>query len=529
MEPKRRWVDEHWFWRGFQSAVFLYAQCGPCIAWRENHRQKKVYRREKKERARNPDHPSVIRQPAPHEINPHWAEEIRLGPSPPKRGRKRANTKAGREITSSGTMAESDTADSSKSELNRESKDNLPVFWNSDRYQRADEEYAYVDEKPEMIYAPPGLIRRGSSVGIGSWMADSKRLPEKPKRAYTPLTNMPPVNDLHPPVVSSVPSKREDRAWMTAPPPSTAFMHGKKGVTTRSRSGSGHSSQRNLDLGLSRQVVHKIVEEKMKNGETPNDSTDFIAPISARADSELQEGEHAQIPQSDRRSKSTSPFRIAREKEPIPLMKPRRRPSPLPLNTDKSSRSTSSESVSEVESDVSSSSRNSIPRGRSKSAHQLTRSKTTAKSALNSHPISPSAGKSAPTAASLDSLASGEASESSTLRPKNHSGTLTPPSSHNVAGSYDNSPRKRRDTKFSSDGAPLLVKDSSLHVLQGVVDPKRLLDNQWVKSPVVEARVPLPPDDSPHKENENPVKLVQVSAKEELLIQEGARRWSWGV
>ena len=75
--------------------------------------------------------------------------------------------------------------------------------------------------------------------------------------------------------------------------------------------------------------------------------------------------------------------------------------------------------------------------------------------------------------------------------------------------------------------APLLVKDSSLHILQDVVDPHALLNSKWVKSPVIEARVPLPPGDSPRKENESPVKRVRPSAKEQLLLEEGVRRWSW--
>ena len=99
--------------------------------------------------------------------------------------------------------------------------------------------------------------------------------------------------------------------------------------------------------------------------------------------------------------------------------------------------------------------------------------------------------------------------------------TASPP----VRDEYTPSPRKRKDTKVGD--APLLVKDSSLHILQDVVDPHALLNSKWVKSPVIEARVPLPPGDSPRKENESPVKRVRPSAKEQLLLEEGVRRWSW--
>lgn len=77
--------------------------------------------------------------------------------------------------------------------------------------------------------------------------------------------------------------------------------------------------------------------------------------------------------------------------------------------------------------------------------------------------------------------------------------------------------------------APLLVRDSSLHILQDVVDPVALLNRRWVRSPVAEAKIPLPPGDSPRKENESPIEVMHSSVKEQLLIEEGARRWSWGV
>jgi hypothetical protein len=530
MDDKRRWEDEHWLWRGFQSAVFLYAQCGPCIAFRDSRRQKKQYKREKKERAKYPDHPNAIRQPAPHEINPHWEEEIRLGPAPPKKGRKRGNTKSSRDTASSGTLVASETGEIGASDLI--DKDKIK-FWNPRRYQRADEEFTYVDsveEPPRMVYSPLGLNRRGSSVGVNGWGLEGKQLPKKPPRVYTPPSNMPPVNELHPPIISSMPAKKEDRAWMKAPPPSAAFMHGKKGVTTRSRSGSGNSSARNDDFNLGRHVGQKIVEEKIKNGERATYGTEIV-PLSDRVDSKLQDEGGSEPSEAPQRTHSTCSFRLAREKQPSPFMKTRRRPAPLRLNSDNSTTSAKVKNPSEAESEMSSEScSSSLHRGRSKTTyHPITKSKRVASSALNSHPISPPP-QDTTAATSLASQVSLGLSPSSTLRPPRDSATPTPlTASPRVIDNYTPSPRKRKDTKVSSDGqAPLFVKDSSLHILQDVVDPSALLNSRRIRSPVIEANLPLPPGDSPRKENESPVKLIHGSAKEQLLL-EGARRWSWGM
>lgn len=518
-------------WRGFQSAVFLYAQCGPCLAWRESHRQKKQWKREKQERARYSDQPGVLRQPAPHEVNPSWEEEIRLGPAPPpKKGRKRANTRNSRDTASSGTLVPSETAGEGMDDLRGDSKER-PMFWNAKRFQRPDEEYTYVDppeERPQMVYAPPGLIRRGSSVGVGAWTVDGPKSPGKPKRTYTPTASMPPVNELHPPVVSSVPAKKEDRAWMTAAPPSAAFMRGTKGTTTRPRSGSGNSSMKSADTHLNRQVGQKIVEEKIKKGEHPEDDIE-LRPSSRSVPDPLS----LEPPVVKERSNSTSPFRLVREKTPPSPMRPRsRRPAPLRLNSDKSARTASTKKASGTDSEMSSSSDASIShRGRAKPTYQsITKTRTNARSALNSHPISPPAGNQAEAAESTTSLASTKFSPTSTLQQSKDGVAETPlTASPRAVDNYTPSPRKRRDAKMDGVQSPLLVKDSSLHVLQDVVDPNTLLNSKFVQSPVIEARVPLPPGDSPRKENASPLGQSHRSAKQQLLLEEGARRWSWGV
>lgn len=516
MENRRKWQDKYWWWRGAQSAVFFYAQCGPCLAWREGKRQKKQWKQEKKERTMYAEQSGILRQPQAHEINPAWEEEIRLGPGPVKKGRKRADTKD--------TM--SSEVDGSLKDFIGDSEER-PMYWNAKRFQRPDEEIVYVDpttERDKMEYAPPGLIRRGSSVGVGAWMVDTNEPPQKPRRTYTPTASMPPVNELHPPVVSPVPSKKEDRAWMTAPPPSAAFMHGKKGVTTRSRSGSGNTSVQSADARLNRHLGNKILDEELEAGSQLPMGTN-VRPSSRR----MKSSEGIELPAAQR-TNSTSPFRLVREKTPPSPMRAReRRPAPLRLKSNQSAKTTSTRKLSDTESGTSSSSESSKRQSRAPARYQsITKTRMNARSALNSNPVSPPVqSKSHVASESTSTLASTKFSPSSTLQPAKDSATLTPPTaSPPVRDDYTPSPRKQKENR--SGRAPLLVKDSSLHVLQDVVDPHVLLNSKWVRSPVIEARVPLPAGgDSPVKlkENDSPPKVLQTSAKEQLLME--SRRWSW--
>ncbi|KAJ9607893.1 hypothetical protein H2200_007972 [Cladophialophora chaetospira] len=75
----------HWFLRGVQSAVFYYISCTPWVE--RKHKRKR--RREAKEQAHERSgvvvtQPGRVRQPAPFQTNEAWAEELMLGPGPPK-------------------------------------------------------------------------------------------------------------------------------------------------------------------------------------------------------------------------------------------------------------------------------------------------------------------------------------------------------------------------------------------------------------------------------------------------------------
>jgi hypothetical protein len=256
-------LEDHWFWRGFQSAVFLYVSCGPCFAAQTQRKRKQEAKRDKKRNAemahlhvQDGHHP----QPAPFEINPHWAEEIRLGPGPPKRkGRNRVQEK--REITTAGTNS---TAGSSV-ELGRPlsvGPEAKGQYWNSRRYQRADEEYTYFPSVPEHAIA---TTTASESRDIPGDSAVSNI--QKPKKSYYNPARAPPVNSLHPAATPTVPIRKIERAWMTAPPPSVAFMEGRKQVTNRPRSTSARSGAGQM-AGAN---ATGAVEDKVRRGRGVSD------------------------------------------------------------------------------------------------------------------------------------------------------------------------------------------------------------------------------------------------------------------
>ncbi|KAF2405108.1 hypothetical protein EJ06DRAFT_518155 [Trichodelitschia bisporula] len=304
--------DHNWLWRGFQSALFFYISCGPCSAAAYQRKRKKEAMRDRKTKQRamrmarsetdashGPPQPAPYEHPAPFEINPHWAEEISLGPSWKGRGQRRGGREsaASRHINTAGTVSTVGSHASSLSDLGpAQSMDDVhlgPHSWARRRYQRPDEEDFWesrshrprsraltaatattvattVTDDASASTRPRGASANSHSGSSGSvsvsasgWTvsrpptastAATASMPRKPRPSYQQPYfanyHSAPVNDLHPPVVSVPPTRRQDRAWMKEPPPTASFMGGKRGVTVvdgptpgggRRRSGSGGS------------------------------------------------------------------------------------------------------------------------------------------------------------------------------------------------------------------------------------------------------------------------------------------------
>lgn len=189
------------------------------------------------------EHPDNYLQPAPFEINPHWAEEIRLGPGPaPRRARNRTqdskDSRAG-VPTADGSIASSTSDFGRLGELAGASRSG-PLeggnnTWNVRRYHRADEEFIESVEEEGALHT----VHATSANGIA--LDKTGAAIRRPEQTYASM-RAPQINDHHPPVVSIPPPIAQDRSWMKAPPPSRAFMEGKKGVTALSR-GSSHASR----------------------------------------------------------------------------------------------------------------------------------------------------------------------------------------------------------------------------------------------------------------------------------------------
>ena len=248
-----------WFWRGFQSAIFYYVSCAPCTKLAYQRKRRKQNRREKAEHAAIEEiSPEFYQHPSPFSTNIYWREEMVLGPGPPPKKGDRNKSKNGstRELNTGG-HGSSAGASSADSTLVVESLDGLsPVQenesgegWNTRRYQRPDELlWGFDVEAGNMA----GINHSGTS-GNGTY--------------YT--ARNPAVNDLHPPVVSTHPTRKSETRWMLQPPPSAKIMEGKE-RTHRSRSVSGASHRSGKAVSLGRQVGERTLEEKFKRGERPS-------------------------------------------------------------------------------------------------------------------------------------------------------------------------------------------------------------------------------------------------------------------
>lgn len=258
----------YWLWRGFQSAVFYYFSCAPCAKISYHRRRRKQTRRaraESEKAATEMMEQGIYQHPSPFSTNIYWREEMVLGPGPPpkNRHRDRSKTESSRELRSGGVGSSSITGTSSDTVVEDEASRIISEAghdrqgggdWNKRRYQRDDEILWGGDIDDE---DGTGIANRN---GIGSYY----------------YSRNPAVNDLHPPVVSKVSTRRSETRWMLQPPPSARIMEGKERLSPRSRSGSGVSSKsadshrKRDDVSLGRRFGERLMEEKARRGVYPS-------------------------------------------------------------------------------------------------------------------------------------------------------------------------------------------------------------------------------------------------------------------
>ncbi|KAL2199823.1 hypothetical protein P885DRAFT_29206 [Corynascus similis CBS 632.67] len=303
-----------------QSALFYFLACTPCNQLHTEHELRQRQKKEKQMRERIVlDQPHLYRQPDPFHTNPYWDEEIRMGPSLPKKRKgsdglskslsQRRLTAASRDgrpsigtgssvVVSLSELGSVASPRTSTSPINAPGIGSTPTMmpedypaspalsktvsistsadWNFKRYQREDEELWGHESTWSGHKLMDAIKQAGSSAGryMESKLGLEKQVTDEDRYNFYSAPRNPPVNDYHPPVVSSKPAHKDALRWMLQPPPPAKVMEGKVPVT-RSASMLSATSRRTVSTrdggSLGRLVGEKAVEAKIRRGEMPLD------------------------------------------------------------------------------------------------------------------------------------------------------------------------------------------------------------------------------------------------------------------
>lgn len=229
----------HWFWRGVQSAIFYYVSCTPVVEFKHKQQRRKEAKLAQKEVVTL--QPGLIQQPRAFQTNPQWTEEVLLGPGPPKgwephamlRDAKKKFKRAPEEPDDSEAAPGRPSLEHRVSSALENVKGTLrtslhPERWNWKRYDREDEFLGgFSNTMTRMWDKMAASVGHSSDDPAAGHYMKRIKTDESEKYDYT-RGHVPAVNDLHPPVVSQLPARPEEVAWMMLPPPSAAVMEGKK-------------------------------------------------------------------------------------------------------------------------------------------------------------------------------------------------------------------------------------------------------------------------------------------------------------
>ncbi|KAF2248698.1 hypothetical protein BU26DRAFT_304246 [Trematosphaeria pertusa] len=444
-----------WLMKGLQSAIFHYASCTPCTGYMYKKQRRKQAKRARKARIKlELERPDLYHHPEPTGTNPYWQEEISIGPGPPPRRAKRANTGSTRAITTAGTHSTVVSQGGSSIDVNQ--SDDLRLSdetldddnWNRKRYQREDEDLWGVDE----LVVPLAPTMSGSSVGVAGITR-----PDTSSGSYY-SARAPPVNDLHPPVVSLPSPHPSDNRWMLQPPPKASVMSGKERAKNRSRSGSGASSR--VELSLQRQVSARQLRQKLDRGETPE-----MPPLSRGSSySNLVAGQRHDRPKTPGVRPSSAASSLKKKRRDTAMTK-----------TDTKDQSSGDSSDTIVR-------RTPTPKSSNVPGIKVVRVRTS-RQPLSTVMSSGSGNPPSPT--ENISLNRSSENENNTAQRIKYSSTQSSDSIPYYA--------KHRPPLASSDV-------SSLNVLQDLVSPRALLNSRFVSAPLMEARIKLPPSNNEEEE-----------------------------
>lgn len=301
---------------GAQSVAFLLLSCTPCLEFQHKRKTKAQAKKDIAERKiLETTQPGVYRHPAPFETNPAWAQEIALGPNlpeKPKMFKKSSQNNIPKGPTWDDVEAEASNVTAKKTcspgapcsiapssptlagqPSIREGSilDPIDDKWNYKKgYQRADESLWGVNIRPgDTLRASGRVLKDAASTaqasinntlrgmeGLLPKFASDEKAAKEERHPYWAARN-PPVNDLHPPIVSSATLHKGGMKWMLQPPPSAKVMAGLARVDSdlcsqfsgpRGRSRSGSRASTILPSpALSRAVTEKVYVERIPLGE----------------------------------------------------------------------------------------------------------------------------------------------------------------------------------------------------------------------------------------------------------------------
>ena len=249
-----------------QSVFYYVVACSACHKVSYRRRRKREAMQAKREKGRiETEEPGLYRHPSPFSTNVYWREELALGPGPPQKKSGKSDKSSQRQLLTGSSVGSSTGGSPGRGTTSAEMQSTAEEAltgdnWNRRRYQREDEELWGHDLLP----AARPQKRRGSNVGSSIGLVGIGHKDKVQPESYYTARN-PPVNELHPPVVSTHPANKSETRWMLQPPPSAKIMSGKERANL-SRSDSG-GSRRGPELALGRRVGERLMEEKVRRAQ----------------------------------------------------------------------------------------------------------------------------------------------------------------------------------------------------------------------------------------------------------------------
>ncbi|KFA70468.1 hypothetical protein S40285_00573 [Stachybotrys chlorohalonatus IBT 40285] len=268
-----------------QSAIFYFVACTPCAKARHRQKAKEQAKKEREEKAKfEMEQPGLYRHPSPFNTNPYWQEEIQRGPSLPKKcGSKNSSQRklssSGREDSAISVLAHTNT-ETSRTNVDTVSpvpeEETISEDWNRrPGYQREDEELWGQWSGGQKWKDAFSKARDSAGRLIESTLGLEKEVTEEERHNFYTTPKNPPVNDYHPPVVSSKPEHKDARKWMLQPPPSAKIMEGKMPVSRTissaslpSRSGASRST------ASGEEPLGRVHSERLTRGKSYNSKTE---------------------------------------------------------------------------------------------------------------------------------------------------------------------------------------------------------------------------------------------------------------